>query len=123
MLAVMDEPTRERILSEIHQTRPELAAELRKRMVSFSQFIALDPISLQKVLRTVPPTLLAKALRGLKPELEAQFFSKVSERQGQGIKEERDSMGPQKSSDVEVARGKILEFAQELHRVGEIKLF
>jgi len=123
LLASLDPKTRDRILSGIEQADPALATVLRRGMVRFETLINLGSLSLLKVLRPFPNSLIALATRGLEKDLEDALFSKLSERQGRAIKEERDAMGPRKKTDVDAAREKLALHARELHEQGEINLF
>jgi len=123
LLAQLDPATRERILGEIRERDPALAESLSKGLVSFSRILALDPASFQKIVRSVPPAVLALAARGLSPAEDTLLFSKLSGRQGEALREERDALGPQKKSDVDAARQKLAERAMELQGAGELELF
>jgi flagellar motor switch protein FliG len=123
LLASLDSKTRDRILTDIEKSDPTLALTLRKGMARFEHLLALDPISLLKVIQAFPNPLIALALRGLAPPQEEAFFSKLSIRQGNAIREERDAMGPQKMSDVDAAREKLLTQARSLHESGAITLY
>ena len=123
LLARLDTQSRDRILAEISTKDPALAETLRKGLVSFDRILGLDSGAFQKVIRPIPIRILALAARGLSPDEESRFFSKLSERQGLALREEREALGPQKKSDVDLARQKIAEMAQELHERGEIDLF
>lgn len=122
LLATLDESSRERILNGIAARDPSLAAQLRKGMFTFDHVLRLESPAFLKVIREVPSALLALASRGLEAEREKALLSKLSERQGRALREERDSMGPQKLSDVNAAREKITDFARKLHAAGEIDL-
>ena len=123
LLARLDPQARNRILAEISIKDPALAETLRKGLVSFDRILGLDSSGFQKVIRPVPLRILALAARGMSSAEESTFFSKLSERQGLALREEREALGPQKKSDVELARQKLAEIAQELHERGEINLF
>ncbi len=122
LLAALDEPARERILSGIARSDPALAETLRNGMLTFGDVLRLEPIALQRLMREVPARVLALAIRGLEPSAENMLFSKFSERQGRALREEREAMGPQKLSEVNAAREKILDLARKLHAAGEIHL-
>jgi flagellar motor switch protein FliG len=122
LLRSLDAGMRERILTGIAARDPVLAETLKKGMVTFFHLLQLPAVSFQIILRSLPQTTVAKAARGMTGEEEALFFSLVSGRQGMAIREERDSIGPQKKSDVEAARQALIEKARELHARGEIDL-
>ncbi len=123
LLAALDSSTRERILSGIEKADPALAVTLKKGMVRFEQILALDSPSTLKLVQTFQNTLIALAMRGLDANQEREFFSKLSIRQGTAIREEQAAMGPQKKTDVEAAREKLLTRARELHESGIITLY
>jgi flagellar motor switch protein FliG len=113
---------RNRILGEIRQKDPGLAEKLKKGMVSFDRVIALEAPDLQKVWRACPQNLIALSLRGLDETSKKTVFSKMTERQAGALLEEIQMMGPQKQSDVLLAREKICETARSLAESGQIKL-
>jgi flagellar motor switch protein FliG len=122
LLAGLDPMMRNRILGEIRQKDPVLAEKLKKGMISFDRVIALEAADLQKVLRACPQNLVALSLRGLDDQSKKTVFSKMTERQAGALLEEIQMMGPQKQSDVLVAREKICETARSLAESGQIKL-
>ncbi len=122
LLAGLDPSMRNRILGEIRQKDPGLAEKLKKGLVSFDRVVALDAADLQKVLRSCPQNLIALALRGLDDASKKAVFSKMTERQAGALLEEMQLMGPQKQSDVLLAREKICETARTLGESGQIKL-
>jgi len=123
LLAALDPSTRNRILAGISQSDPTLADTLKKGMATFEQLIHLEPRQLMLVIQKFPPALVALSLRGLSPEHEALWFSKIPERLGRALRDERDSMGPQKKSDVDAAREKLVDYARGLHESGAITLY
>jgi flagellar motor switch protein FliG len=123
LLAALDSGTRNRILSEIEKSDPALALTLKKGMARFEHLLALEPASFLKVIQAFPASLIGLATRGLEPDEEHLFFSKLSTRQGLAIREERDALGPRKKSEVDAAREKLLTHARSLHENGEITLF
>jgi flagellar motor switch protein FliG len=123
LLAALDSKTRDRILTDIEKSDPSLAQTLRKGMARFEHLLALDPASFAKVVQGFPNSLIALATRGLEASEEKIFFSNLSVRQGNAIREERDAMGPQKKTDVEAAREKLLTHARSLHEYGDITLY
>ena len=122
LLAGLDPSMRNRILGEIRQKDPGLADKLKKGMVGFDRVIALDAADLQKVLRSCPQNLIALSRRGLDDSSKKAVFSKMTERQAGALLEEMQMMGPQKQTDVLLAREKICEIARTLGESGQIKL-
>lgn len=122
LLAGLDPSMRNRILGEIRQKDPGLAEKLKKGLISFDRVISLEPADLQKVLRSCQQNLIALALRGLDEASKKTLFSKMTERQAGALLEEMQMMGPQKQSEVLLAREKICETARALAESGGISL-
>jgi len=122
LLAGLDPQHRERILSEIAEKDPKLAATLRKGLYDFHQVLALEPLELSLAIRSFSSDFFALALRGIDAEQKKMLYSKLPERQSRAIEEEIQSIGPQKLSDVKQARETILANAVKLHEKGEVHL-
>ncbi len=122
LLAGLDGPSRDRILKEIAQKDPAMAAKLKSGIFTFAQVLLLPPVELFKVAKSVSSDLLTLSLRGLDPQLLDDFLKGFSERQAKAIRDEMLSQGPRKLSEVQVAQEKVLEIAKALHESGEITL-
>jgi flagellar motor switch protein FliG len=122
LLAGLDRSTRDRILGDIAKKDPALAAQLKKGLLTFDRVIALDSLSLQKVIRSFTQDLVGLAFRGLTDPEKINVFSKMPERQAHAILDAMDSMGPRKMSDIKAAQDKLCEKAQALIDSGEMNL-
>ncbi len=60
-----DRPSEKQILSELEESDPELAEEIRNELFVFDDVVGLDDRTLQRVLRNVVPKDLAVALKGV----------------------------------------------------------
>lgn len=120
MLALMDEASRTRILSEIQSREPKLAALIAEKMVTFEKISLLTGRSLQIVIKETPQKELTLALRGASAELLDRFCKQMSMRAAETLREEIASLGPQKKSDIEKARLSIVERAKDLEKKGKI---
>ena len=73
-------------------------------------------------MRGVEKTKLALAIKGASETLRDLFFSNLSERAGKILREDMDSMGPVRVSDVDEAQTAMVAVAKELADRGEIIL-
>jgi flagellar motor switch protein FliG len=77
---------------------------------------------LQKVLKGVEISDLAKALKGAKPETVASFYKIMSKRQAAGVREEIEVLPPQRAKDVEKAQDLVIAVARKLDEAQEISI-
>jgi flagellar motor switch protein FliG len=66
--------------------------------------------------------LLLVALKGTDDELTEKFLSNMSKRAAQMLKEDMESQGPVRVSEVEAAQREVLNTARRLAEAGELML-
>lgn len=115
-----DRSTEKNIIEQLEEDDPELAEEIKKRMFVFEDIVLLDDRSIQKVLRMVDSSDLAKALKHTDPEVQEKIFRNLSKRAAQMLKEDMEYMGPVRLRDVEEAQQKIVNIIRKLEEQGEI---
>ncbi|MCL2764246.1 MAG: hypothetical protein FWD40_03060 [Treponema sp.] len=86
----------------------------------FDNFFDLDDRSIQRVLREVDSTVLAKALKDVCETSREKIFKNVSKRAAAMIREDMDYMGPVRKSDVIDAQEKIIDIIRYLSDTGDI---
>jgi flagellar motor switch protein FliG len=118
----LDRDVARRMLEEIENLDPELALEIRNRMVTFDDLLLIDDPGIREILQRVDKKVLAMALKGTMPELQNRFFSNMSSRAVEMLKEEMDYMGQVKVKDVSNAQREIIEVMRELDEKGIINL-
>lgn len=97
-----------------------LAKALEDEMFKFEHLFVLDIKMTGVLLREVESDLLIVALRGLEPEQREHFFSAMSQRAADGLRDEIESRGRVKRSDVEAAQRQIVAIAKRLVAAGDI---
>jgi len=117
-----DRASEKLILSELEETDPGLAEDIRNQMFVFDDVIGLDDRTLQRVLRNVAPKDLAVALKGAGDDIRKKFARNMSERAGQDLAEEIDLLGPTRLTAVEAAQMAVVHLVRELEASGEIVL-
>jgi flagellar motor switch protein FliG len=117
-----DRTTERNIIEALEEDDPDLAEEIKKKMFVFEDIITLDDRSIQKVLRSVDNSDMAKALKAVDPEVQDKIYRNMSKRAAQMLKEDMEYMGPIRLKDVEEAQQKIVNVIRKLEEQGEIVL-
>ncbi|MCF7928033.1 MAG: flagellar motor switch protein FliG [Spirochaetales bacterium] len=120
ILNLVDRSTEKSIIEALEEDDPELAEEIKKRMFVFEDIVMLDNRAIQKVLREVDTSELAKALKSVDSEVQDKIFSNMSKRAANLLKEDMEYMGPIRLKDVEEAQQKIVAIIRKLEDAGEI---
>jgi flagellar motor switch protein FliG len=116
----VDRGTEKTIIEALEEEDPELAEEIKKRMFVFEDIVLLDDRAIQKVMREVDNTELAKALKSVDSEVQDKIFKNMSKRAANLLREDMDFMGPVRLKDVEDAQQKIVNIIRKLEEAGEI---
>jgi len=120
ILNLVDRSTERTILETLEEEDPDLAEEIKRRMFVFEDIVLLGDKDIQKVLREVDSTELAKALKGVNSEVQDKIFKNMSKRAAAVLKEDMDYMGPIRLKDVEEAQQKIVAIIRKLEDSGDI---
>jgi flagellar motor switch protein FliG len=110
------------ILEEMEQNDPEMAEEIRKKMFTFENLIALDGRSLQMILREVNNDSLTLALKTASEQMKDKIFANMSNRAAEMIKDDLEAMGPVRLSEVELMQQSIVKIAMKLEEEGKLVL-
>jgi flagellar motor switch protein FliG len=110
------------ILEEMEQHDPEMAEEIRKKMFTFENLIALDGRSLQMILREVNNDSLTMALKTASEQMKEKIYANMSTRAADMIKDDLEAMGPVRLSEVELMQQSIVKIAMKLEEEGKLVL-
>jgi flagellar motor switch protein FliG len=110
------------ILEVMEQTDPEMAEEIRKRMFTFENLVALDGRSLQMILREVNNDSLTLALKIASEQMKEKIFANMSNRAAEMIRDDLEAMGPVRLSEVELMQQSIVKIAMKLEEEGKLVL-
>ena len=116
----VDRSTEKAIIENLEEDDPELAEEIKKRMFVFEDIVLLDDRAIQKVLREVDATDLAKALKSVDTDAQDKIYRNMSKRAAALLKEDMEFMGPVRLKDVEEAQQKIVNVIRKLEEQGDI---
>jgi flagellar motor switch protein FliG len=120
ILNLTDEMSSELIMSEIEDSNPELAAQIKQKMFVFEDIVLVDDKGFQKLLRKVETSELAVALKAASEEVKEKVFRNMSQRAGEMLREEIADMGPVRMNDVSSAQQKITALIQDMEFKGEL---
>lgn len=107
-------------LDAIRSHDPELAQKIMDKMFVFEDMLKLDDKAIQAVLREVAAEDLIVALKGAIPELREKFLANMSSRAGAALREDLESRGPIRLSEVEAQQKDILKAVRRLSDEGLI---
>jgi len=120
ILNAVERSVEEEVMSEIEEESAQLAEEIRELMFVFDDIINLDDRAVREVLKEVSNEDLTLALKTASDELKEKFFSNLSERAANMIREDLEIMGPVKLSEVEAAQQNIVKVVRRLEAEGRI---
>lgn len=120
MLGRVDKNTESSILTNIGERNASLAEEIRGLMFVFDDLIKIDDRGLQEILKEVAKEDLPFALKGGSPEVREKIFRNMSSRAAEMLREDMDTRGPTKVSEVEKAQQNILKVCRKLEEEGKV---
>ncbi|MFO7818246.1 MAG: flagellar motor switch protein FliG [Thermodesulfobacteriota bacterium] len=120
ILNAVDRSVEEEVLSDIEEESSQLAEEIRQLMFVFDDIIDLDDRAIREVLKEISNDDLTMALKAASEDLQEKFFSNLSERAANMIREDLEIMGPVKLSEVEASQQNIVKVVRRLEAEGRI---
>jgi flagellar motor switch protein FliG len=120
MMNIMDKNTETQIMGRLEEKDPILAEEIRKLMFVFEDITKIDDRGIQVLLKEVPNDKLLLALKTANEDIRQKIFKNISARAAQLLREDLESMGPARLSDVESAQQEIVNAARKLEQEGKI---
>ncbi|WP_213814887.1 flagellar motor switch protein FliG [Glaciihabitans sp. dw_435] len=112
--------TERAILEGLDERDPDLAEEVRSRLLTFADIVKLDSRDVQQVLRGIDLAQLAIAMRGSLDSVQQTIRGNLSERNRELLEDEIGMMGSVRMSQVEEARAGIVRSIRELEAAGTI---
>ena len=108
------------VLGAIRSDDADLAQQIEEQMFTFADLLKLDNKGLQRVLRDVAGEQLIVALKGAEPEMREKVLANMSTRAAETLREDLESRGPVRVSEVEAQQKEILKLVRRLADEGEI---
>lgn len=110
------------IMEGVKQVDEDLSERIQELMFVFANLVDVDDRGIQTLLREVTTESLVLALKGAEEELRDKIFKNMSKRAAEMLREDLETKGPVRISDVETAQKEILAVARRLADSGEIVL-
>jgi flagellar motor switch protein FliG len=117
-----DRQTERRYISALELKNPAAAERIKALMFVFEDLARLDPQDIQVILRHVDKSVLATALKGANDAVKTLFYSNMSERAANMLRDDIDIMGPVRLREIDAAQTKIVDIAKRLAEEGQIFL-
>lgn len=100
----------------------ELAQKIMDTMFVFDDIIEIDDKGIQVMLREVQSETLIIALKGTTAEMREKIFKNMSSRAAEMMREDLESKGPVKLSEVEAQQKQMLQIVRRLADEGQIMI-
>ncbi len=108
------------VMPQIGEIDEDLAKQLENEMFKFEHLFVLDTKMTGVLLRETENDTLILALKGLKEEEREHFFSAMSSRAADGLRDEIEQRGRVKKAEVEGAQKEIVATAKRLIEQGDL---
>src|ERR1700730_14076738 len=117
------EPSQEGLIMEqITQADEQLGSRIQDLIFVFDNLLEIDDRSMQELLRQVASDKLLLAMKGCEEAMKEKIFKNMSQRAAEMLKDDLESKGPVRISEVEGAQKEILQTARKLAEAGTIAL-
>ena len=116
----LDRDTEMSILTAMDEVDPDLATEIRNLRFTFEDILKIDDAGIQMIMKEINQEDLVIGLKTATDELKEKLFSNMSERAGLMMKEDLESLGPKKISEVQKAQQKVIAVCKKLEEEGKI---
>ncbi|MCI1193638.1 flagellar motor switch protein FliG [Calidifontimicrobium sp. SYSU G02091] len=110
------------VLDYIREADADLAQKIMDNMFTFDDLEKLDDKGIQTLLKEVQSESLVVALKGASPELREKIFRNMSTRAAETLREDLESRGPVRLSEVEAEQKEMLKIVRRLADEGQIVL-
>ncbi|MFT7723371.1 MAG: flagellar motor switch protein FliG [Roseateles sp.] len=109
-------------LDYIREADSDLAQRIMDNMFTFDDVNKIDDKGIQAILKEVQSESLIVALKGSSPELREKVFRNMSTRAAETLREDLESRGPVRVSEVEAEQKEMLKVVRRLVDEGQIVL-
>jgi flagellar motor switch protein FliG len=110
------------VLDYVRDADNELAQKIMDNMFTFDDVENIDDKGIQALLKEVQSESLIIALKGATPELREKIFKNMSTRAAETLREDLESRGPVRVSEVEAEQKELLKVVRRLADEGQIVL-
>ena len=109
-------------LDFIREADNDLAQKIMDNMFTFDDLEKLEDSGIQSLLKEVQSESLVVALKGATPEMREKILKNMSKRAAETLREDLESRGPVRVSEVEAEQKEMLKIVRRLADEGQIVL-
>jgi len=120
VMGSLDRTTETSILTAMDEVDPDLANEIRNLRFTFEDILKIDDNGIQMIMKEINQEDLLIGLKTATDELKEKLFTNMSERAALMLKEDLESLGPTKISEVEKAQQKVIAVCKKLEEDGKL---
>ena len=120
MINMMGSSVETSVLDYIREADNDLAQKIMDNMFTFDDLEKVDDKGIQALLKEVQSESLVIALKGANPEMRERIFKNMSSRAAETLKEDLESRGPVRLSEVESEQKEMLKTVRRLVDEGQI---
>ena len=110
------------VLDFVREADNDLAQKIMDNMFTFDDVEKIDDKGIQSLLKEVQTDSLVIALKGASPVLRDKIFKNMSTRAAETLREDLESRGPVRLSEVETEQKELLKIVRRLVDEGQIVL-
>ena len=110
------------VLDFVREADTDLAQKIMDNMFTFDDVERIDDKGIQSLMKEVQSESLVVALKGATPALRDKIFKNMSSRAAETLKEDLESRGPVRLSEVEAEQKEMLKIVRRLIDEGQIVL-
>ena len=114
--------TEARVMPKLFKIDRETARAIEEAMFVFDNLLELDDKNLGTLIRNIDGDILVRALKGVDEAIRGRFLGCMSSRAADGIRDELESRGPMRLSEVLEAQKAIIQIARSLAKDGTIQM-
>ncbi|MEJ7554164.1 MAG: flagellar motor switch protein FliG, partial [Aquificaceae bacterium] len=122
LLNMLDRDTTNRILAKLDEEDPYLSEKIKEKMFTFEDIRKLDNRAIVEILKAVEKSTLIVALKGAPEDIKEKFFSNMSKKAADIMREDMDALGPVRASEVEKAQKQVIQVIKNLADQGIIDI-
>jgi flagellar motor switch protein FliG len=122
MINLMGTSVETAVLDYIREADNDLAQKIMDNMFTFDDLEKIDDKGIQLLLKEVQSESLVVALKGATPEMREKVFRNMSTRAAETLREDLESRGPVRVSEVEAEQKEMLKVVRRLADEGQIVL-
>ena len=122
ILNMMGSAVETSVLDFVREADNDLAQKIMDNMFTFDDVEKIDDKGIQALMKEVQSESLVIALKGATPGLRDKIFRNMSSRAAETLREDLDSRGPVRLSEVEAEQKEMLKIVRRLVDEGQIVL-